>query len=359
MNPLGAGWFSCVGLCFAFFLNPLPSGAGISLQSQEQTLAAPAPEQQDPILVQAKSLLDGGKAGEARQLVVQYLDSHPSSADGHFLLGYILFREIQEHARSQAAASGASYPDARNKGAGPEFWESNAKASLAQYTEGAKYRTPGAFDLKVVALDYVLLGDYVDADKWLSKALEWSPKDADGWYYLGRTKYNENRFAEAIHAFEECLRLSPQNVKAEDNLGLSYAGLARNADAIAAYRTAIAWQANSIVKDPGPFIDLGGLLLDNNNPHDALTALLQAVAIAPQQSKVHELLGKAYSALDRLAEAQAELEQAVRLAPDNAPLHFMLAQVYRKEGLRDKAKAEFDRAAALNGTKSSPETPRP
>src|SRR5256886_16087693 len=100
--------------------------------------------------------------------------------------------------------------------------DEKAKASLAESTAGAKYSAPIAADLKVVAFDYVLLGDYLDADKWLTKMLEWTPDDAQGWYYLGRTKYSENRFAEAISAFEQCLKVDPKNVKAEDNLGLSY-----------------------------------------------------------------------------------------------------------------------------------------
>ena len=73
----------------------------------------------------------------------------------------------------------------------------------------------------------------------------------------------------------------------------------------------------------------------------------------------HELLGKAYSHLNQLPKAQAELEKAIALSPQSGPLHYMLGQVYRKEGLNEKAKTEFDRAAALNGTRSSPDTPRP
>src|SRR5437667_264686 len=241
----------------------------------------------------------------------------------------------------------------------PVTQEVTAQASLAEYTEGAKFRDPGAFDLKIVALDYVLLGDYVDADKWLTRSVEWNSKDSEGWYYLGRAKYNENRFEEAIHAFEQCLKLDAKNVKAEDNLGLSYAGLGRAEEAAAAYRTAIAWQAQSAKKDVGPFIDLGSLLLEQNQPDAALLNLLQAAEIAPQESRAHELLGKAYSHLNQLPKAQAELEKAIALSPQNGPLHYMLGQVYRKEGLNEKAKTELDRAAALNGTRSSPDTPRP
>ena len=58
--------------------------------------------------------------------------------------------------------------------------------------------------------------------------------------YLGRTQYTENRFDEAVQAFQRCLALEPRNVKAQDNLGLSYAGLGRADDAMAAYEAAIA-----------------------------------------------------------------------------------------------------------------------
>ena len=275
-------------------------------------------------LAEARSLVGQGRLAEAEQTMRQYLEVHKNSADAHYLLGYILFKE------------------------------ENAKASLAEYTEGAKYRIPSAADLEVVASDYVLFKDYPDADKWFTKAVEWNPEDALGWYYLGRTKYNENRFEEAIAAFERCLKIEPRNVKAEDNLGLSYEGLNRNEEAMAAYRTAIAWQADAPVKNSGPYLDLGSLLVDSDHAQEALPNLLEAARLAPEEYKVHRQLGKAYAHLNELAKAGAELERAAELAPENAPVHFMLAQVYRRQGLLDKAKSESDRYAALTGTKSTP-----
>lgn len=199
--------------------------------------------------------------------------------------------------------------------------------------------------------------DYTDADKWLTKSLEWNPRDAEGWYYLGRTKYNENRFEEAINAFEQCLKLDPGNVKAEDNLGLSYAGLGRTEEAINAYKKAMDWQTQVANKNPGPFIDLGSLLLEQNQAENAVAYLLQAVEIAPREFSAHEQLGKAYSHLNQLQKAQSELEKAVELAPQIARLHFLLGQVYRRQGLIDKAKAELDRFAKLNGAHSLPVDP--
>ncbi len=295
------------------------------LESEHYTALTGARSATDAPLAEARSLLNLGKVSDAERVMRRYLEVHKTSAEGHFLLGYVLFKK------------------------------QDAKASLAEYTEGAKYRKPEAVDLEVVAGDYVLLKNYPDADKWFTKAVEWNPNDVLGWYYLGRTKYNENRFDEAVRAFQECLKLDPRNVKAEDNLGLSYEGLNRTEEAFAAYRTAIEWQKDAPEKNSGPFLDLGSLLVDTGRAEEGLPHLMEAVRLSPEDYRTHRQLGKAYMRLDQLDKAHVELEKAAELAPQNAPLHFMLAQIYRKQGLMDKAKLETDRYTALTGTRSAPE----
>jgi len=317
---------------------------------QEQNAAA-ASDQQDSQLGEAKSLLAQGMLNAADHAVRQYLATHPHSAHGHFLLGYILFREIQAKASLDDHGASAVYQAPVESVL--KIRDANAKASLAEYTAGARYQRPNAFDLKIVALDYVLLGDFMDADKWLTRSLQWDPHDSQGWYYLGRAKYNENRFAGSVRAFDQCLRLDPKNVKAEDNLGLSYAGLGRNDDAIAAYQNAISWQAQSVAKEPEPFIDLGSLYLDLNEPEQAVRVLLQSLQISTHISRAHEQLGRAYMLLNQLPKAQSEMENAVALSPQTGRLHYILGQIYRKEGLTKKAKLEFDRCVALQGAHSS------
>ncbi len=282
-----------------------------------------SPQVSEPPLSQARSLLSSGKTAEAEKTVRGYLTAHSQSAEAHFLLGYILFKQ------------------------------QNAVASLAEYTEGAKYSTPSATDLEAVASDYILLKDYPDADKWYSKAVEWNPQDELGWYYLGRTKYNENRFEEAVQSFQKCLVLKPKDVKAEDNLGLSYQGLNRNEDAMAAFRSAIEWQTIALAKDPGPYLNLGSLLLDENQAEKGLPYLQEAAKIAPDDFRMHRALGKAYAHLEQPEKARVELERAAALAPGDAPIHFMLAQVYRKLGMTDNAKTETETYTKLSGSGSS------
>jgi Flp pilus assembly protein TadD len=341
-------------LVFSFLCN-----ASFAQQSIKTLQPSPARSSEsrplDATLADAKSRLEEGAASDAERILRAYLAKDPGSADAHFLLGLALFKQIQEIAVAPTLGSYAAKSPTRSA----DFREQRAKASLAEFSAGAKYRAPSARDLKIVALDYVLLGDYPDADKWLTKMLEWTPNDSEGWYYLGRTKYNENRFEEAVRAFEQSLKLEPKNVKTEDNLGLAYAGLNRVDAAISAYRTAMEWQKDASTKNPGPFIDLADLLLDQNRAQESIAYLREAIQIAPQDSKAHELLGKAYSRLDQFPQAQAELEKAEQLAPENANLPCMLGPVYRKQGLTEKAKVELDRCASLNGTHSLPEKPRP
>ncbi len=277
----------------------------------------------DDALREARAALTANNLPTAERLSRQYLDVHKNSADGHFLLGYILFKQQK------------------------------AQASLAEYTEGAKYRTPTAYELEVVASDYVLLNDYPDAAKWYAKAVEWDPGNFEARYYLGRAKYAENLFEDAIEAFSACLKLDSRSVKAKDNLGLSLEALGRTEEAEAAYRTAIAWQAETQVKDAGPYVNLGALLASTGHPSEAVPRLLEAIQIDPSGVNGHRELGKAYAHLEQFEKARRELERAVELAPRVAAPHYLLAQTYRKLGLVDKAQAETDRYRELTSTHSS------
>jgi len=281
----------------------------------------------DPV-AEARSLLDAGKIQEPETILRNYLAANPSSADAHFLLGYAFFRDQK------------------------------SKESLAEFTAGAKFRRPRADELKIVAGDYVMLGDYSDADKWFSQVVSETPNDADAWYLLGRTKYNENEFAAAISSFEHALTLHSKFVEAENNIGLSWKELNDHDRARAAFDMAIQWQGDAPV-DAQPFLNLGTLLADDHQNQEAVPFLMKAVALSPGNPTAHEELGKTYLAMNKLPDAQAELEKAITLAPDVSALHYKLAQILRKEGLIDRAQQEFALCEKLNGAHSSSKTPNP
>lgn len=298
-----------------------------TLQRSPSPIAAPVQQDKipDELVEKVKISLKTGVTSAAEKETRTYIETHPNSGDGHYLLGLLLFKQ------------------------------GKAVESLAEYTEGAKHRDPTAEDLKIVALDYVLLGNFGEADRWLTRSVIWNPNDVEAWYHLGRTKYNESHFEQSLAAFQRCLQLDPKNAKAEANLGLSFAALGKFASADQAYRQSIAWQSVGQPKLAEPFIDLSVLLLDQNNADEALSFLLQADAVFPEDPRVAEMLGKVYWRQNNLQEARTQLEKATKLTPKSVASHYLLGQVYRKQGLPEKAKIEFDLAASLSSARPAPQ----
>ncbi len=279
-------------------------------------------------LAHARALLDAGSLAESEATLRGQLAKDPSSADARFLLGYVLFREKKP------------------------------SESLAEFTAGAKFRRPQSDDLKIVASDYVMLGDFSDADRWFSQVVAESPDDADAWYLLGRTKYNENEFAAAISSFEHALTLRPKYVEAENNIGLAWKELNETEKARGAFLASIEWQGNTPT-DAQPFLNLGTLLADAGQNEQGLTYLTRAAELSAENPSIHEELGKVDLALQKLPEAQSELERAIALSPDTSALHYKLGQILRKEGNQVRAQQEFALCEKLNSTHSSAKTPNP
>lgn len=279
-------------------------------------------------LARARTLADGGKFGESDGLVRDYLKSNPGSAEGHFLFGYVLFREHK------------------------------ARESLAEFTEGARFKRPSGDDLRIVASDYVLLGDYADAVKWFMQVTIEKPDDPLGWYLLGRALYNEDRFTDAIEDFERALQLRNCYIEAENNLGLAWQGLNNLERAKEAFTTAIKWQRDR-PNDAQPYLNLGSLLIQEGQTSEAVPPLELAVGLAPNNPKIHEELGRAFEILHDLPRASQQLEEAIRLAPNVSGLHFKLGRIYRREGLLDQAQEQFHICEKLDSTHSSTDTPNP
>lgn len=277
-----------------------------------------------PDLQAASSLLLAKHYKQAISALRRLLPAHENQPEAHIMLAYALFRDAQP------------------------------AESLREYTRAAQLRRPTAEDLKWVALDYVLLGDYDDAQKWMYQSLQMNDKSADGWYDMGRIEYTQNLFKNAETCFQRSLALSPGNVDAENNLGLTYEALFRWNDAVAAYRTAIAWQQSAAHPSPEPLLNLGTALLNQNHRAQALPLLQQAAALAPRNPRVLKQLARANFELGQFADAESELRTAVTVSPEDAALHFQLGRVLVKEGKTDQAKAEFAKVAVLDGTHSSP-----
>jgi tetratricopeptide (TPR) repeat protein len=318
--------------CLLLGLAGVPAGNASTLLAQTAppvSQSSPAPNANS--LGEAWALIKRQQYSLAEQRLRSYLKLHPESAQAHFMLGYVLYREQRP------------------------------KDSLEQYTAGARIEKPHANDLAAVAMDYILLRDYSDADKWLTLAVKWDPGNFLYVYYLGRTKYNEGQYQQAVTTFTQALSIRPESVRSEYNLGLSYAALNRTDDAVAAYKKAIELEKEGGRSDPQPYYDLGHLMLEHQDYQQAAVNLEKAVLLDPKNPRFHQFLGQAYEFLGKLGMAATQMEEAIKISPDVSALHFQLGRIYQKQGLRDEARQEFARCSALQGSHSTDgaQTPNP
>jgi tetratricopeptide (TPR) repeat protein len=306
---MGAAALACaVVMCAAQQIGPLTPGS-----PQASSLAA------------ARQLVHAGKFAQADAMLRPLITADPRAAEPRYLLAYALLREDKP------------------------------ADSLKEYTSAAALRPPTAAELRSVALDYVLLKALPEADRWMSRALAMDANDAETWYAMGRLRYTQGRYGDALTCFEKTLALNPQSVKGENNLGLAYEALNRNEDAVLAYRNAIAWQKDDPAPSEQPLLNLAILLQHRNRLPEAQQLLEQAAKIAPNEPRIHENLGQVYLHTDRTAIAVKEFADAVRLAPQNPRYHYLLGQAYRHMGDEGQAKQEFARSAELNGAHSTPD----
>ena len=287
-------------------------------------LAASTSAQTPDPLTQAKTLIRQSDFSSADPLLRGYIAHNRQSSEALYLLGFVLHRE--------------------NK----------PKESLAAYTEAAAITPPQSEDLRIVALDYVLLNDYPDAIRWLTRAVATDPRNAEAWYDLGRAQMNQGNFVEAERDFNRTLSLSSNHVKALDNLGLSLEAQNRSDEALSAYRRAIAAEAGSPHASEQPLLNLGTLLNARTRFAEAVQPLDQAILLAPTCARCHEELSRAYTGTGQNAAGIREMEQASALDPLNPRLHYQLGQIYRRAGMQAKADAELKRSAGLYGSHSTP-----
>ena len=269
------------------------------------------PGKTDALLYRGKALVNVSDFAAAESSLESYITAHPASDDALYLLGFVHFR--RDHPRE----------------------------SLETFARGAKLKPPRADDLKIAALDYVLLEDYSNAARYLEESLKINPNDIEALYHLGRVRYQLQQFDLAISAFNELLRRDPENVKAQDNLGLCLEATNQTEAAMAAYRKAIGKQSGALNRSEQPYLNLGKLLITQNRAADAIPLLSQAVSIAPQSASAHYELGRAEFTIGQIDDARSQLEQAVKLDPENSSIHYFLGRIYKRTGQSEAANKEF------------------
>lgn len=222
-------------------------------------------------------------------------------------------------------------------------------------------------------------GDFRAAQQFALHLTELQPTDIDSWLRLADAQLQLQRPERALRAIDRASEIDPSQVESEMFRGHALAAQGRNADAIAAYRRAlagklrmpaIAWaglgnvyyrlllfpdailalrEAVRLAPDsPQHQAELGIALKDGGYDEEALALFVAMRDKAPQDPFPWRQIGFVQSKLGLYAEASAALEQSLKLAPNQSKVWHALADGYAMTGRTDDVRRIYQRLRGLD-----------
>jgi tetratricopeptide (TPR) repeat protein len=152
-------------------------------------------------------------------------------------------------------------------------------------------------------------GDYAGAEAALANALELSPGEPQAESLLGWAMMLNEKYDEALHAFQKVLIREPANALARVNLGYVCLRKGLLSDAVEHLSRAIRLDKDRRATMYANFY-LGLVYLERNMLDDAQTFLRKAIGLGPNLVEAHYELGRAYWRAGRSDEAVATWREA-------------------------------------------------
>ena len=147
---------------------------------------------------------------------------------------------------------------------------------------------------------------------------------------------DRNDFSAAVPLLQKIAEAKPTDALPRFELGFAYSGLKKNAEAIAAYRRAIALDPNLAPAQ----LNLGIALLDSD-PAAALESFETTANLLPGQARPIYLMGEALEHSGKRSEAIQQYRAALALAPKDDAVLFALARALLAEKQPAAAESSF------------------
>jgi tetratricopeptide (TPR) repeat protein len=186
--------------------------------------------------------------------------------------------------------------------------------------------------------------DYPAAEEVFREALRLVPNYVNAQRNLGIVMEHLGRPDEAAACYHKSIELNPDNATGHYYLGKTLASQGRRDEAIDRYRQAIDLDPN-LVKVRN---DLGLALIDQNRLDEAIDVYRQAIEHAPSFFAAHNHLGTALRRKGRFNEAIDCHRKALELDPNSAYAQTNLGAALAETGRNDEAIACFRKALELD-----------
>lgn len=151
---------------------------------------------------------------------------------------------------------------------------------------------------------WIEIGDYGRAVDTLHSALQSDPALRKAHYFAGQADIRWEHWPEAAAEFQAELKLDSADPDALYNLGFVYLQQSRVDDAVQVFQQVLSEHPNHANAQ----YELGKILLDRGRLDEAVDHLETAIRLSPETDYMHYQLQAAYRKLQRVADADRELE---------------------------------------------------
>jgi tetratricopeptide (TPR) repeat protein len=173
------------------------------------------------------------------------------------------------------------------------FWNSldmkRVNEQLDYYKEEVRKDPANLENRVVLGYTYYLKGDHDDAIKQFDYVLEQDKNYYDAHYNMGLVFLKEERFNEALIAFEKCVKIAPKDFKGHVQMGIAYRGLEEYDKATKSLE-----QANKLAPTNSDIIYQIGMVAEAQGKYE------DAIAIYKDSLQYDPLFKDALDGLDRL-----------------------------------------------------------
>jgi tetratricopeptide (TPR) repeat protein len=175
-------------------------------------------------------------------------------------------------------------------------------------------------------------------------ALQAPEKSPQQWVDKGNKLYSLKRYEEAITAYDQAIRINPNDATTYNNKGISLHGLRRYEEAITTYDQAIHLDSNNTFAYNNKGISLHAL----RRYEEAITTYDQAIHLDSNNAFAYYNKGKSLDNLRQYKEAITAYDQAIRLDPNYASAYYNKGNSLDNLKRYEEAITAYDQAIRLN-----------